>query len=56
MNSGSDGFTPISDILCDVIKEVARRAELRSRLEVEIGRPLSDEEFIELAEKTGMRI
>lgn len=56
MNSGSDEFTPISDILCDVIKEVARRAELRSRLEAEMGRPLSDEEFISEAEKTGEKI
>ena len=56
MNSGSDGFTPISDILCDVIKEVGRRAELRSRLEAEMGRPLSDEEFIEQAQKKGLSL
>ena len=52
----SCGFTQIGDILCEVVKEVHRRTQLRPRLEVEIGRPLSDEEFIELAEKRGMRI
>ncbi len=42
--------------LGELLKEVFRRTELRPRLEAEIGRPLSDEEFIALAEGTGMRL
>jgi hypothetical protein len=52
----SSGFTQIGEILNDVVKEIQRRAELRVRLEAELGRPLSDEEFIVIAERTGLRI
>ena len=56
MNNENTGFTQIGDILREVIKEVHRRTELRPQLEAEIGRALSDEEFIEIAEKMGLRI
>jgi hypothetical protein len=50
------GFESVGNILSDVLKEVSRRAELRPRLEAELGRLLSDEEFIRIAERTGARI
>lgn len=50
------GFTPTSGMLGGVLREIFRRAELRSRLEAEMGRPFSDEEFIAFAERTGVRI
>lgn len=49
-------LTHISGPLSDLLKEALRRAELRPRLEAEMGRPLSDEEFIKIADRTGMRI
>ncbi len=49
-------FTHIGDILSGVLKEVLRRAELRPRLEAEWGRPLTDEEFLMVAEKTGVSL
>lgn len=56
MTEGSTDFTYISETLGDVLKEVSRRAELRPRLEAELGKPLSDDEFLALAERTGIRI
>ena len=50
------GFTHIGDVLGDVLKEIRRRSELRPRLEAELSRQLSDEEFLVIAERTGMRI
>ncbi len=45
-----------SSTLGAVLKEVSRRAELRPRLEAEMERHLSDEEFIQIADQTGVRI
>ena len=56
MNSEKRGLTHISETLGDILKEIQRRAELRPRLEAELGRPLGDEEFIKMAEQTGMKI
>ncbi len=47
------GLEPIRQVLGDVLKEVGRRAELRRRLEAERGGPISDEEFLEMAERSG---
>lgn len=48
-----DGFTHIRDILPGVMKGIARRADLRPRLEAEWGRPLTDEEFLTVADREG---
>ena len=56
MTKEESGFTPISSILTETLKEITRRAELRPRLEAEFGRLLSDEEFRAIAERTGIRI
>jgi prophage regulatory protein len=50
------GLTPINKILPDVLKEVARRTELRPRLEAELGRQLSDDEFLAIADQQGGRL
>lgn len=47
---------PVGSILGPVMDEIARRVKLRRYLETELGRPLSDREFIGLAERSGMRI
>ena len=47
------GFVRAGEILPDVFKEIARRLELRARLEAERGGPMSDEEFLEIAERSG---
>jgi hypothetical protein len=52
----SADFTHISGSLGDLLKEILRSVELRPRLEAEKARLLSDQEFIVLAEQTGMRI
>ena len=49
-------MTHISDPLSDVLKEILRRAELRPRLEAELGRPLTDAEFLTTADATGVKI
>jgi len=49
-------FTHISEPLGEVMKEIRRRVELRQRLEIERGQLISDREFLEIAERTGMRI
>lgn len=46
-------FESIGTILPSVLKEISRRTELRPRLEAEWGRPLTDEEFLVIAEETG---
>jgi hypothetical protein len=51
-----DGLERIDGILGGVLKEILRRAELRTCLETERGRPLSDQEFLTIAEWTGLRI
>ncbi len=56
MNSSSTGFSAIGEIINYVLKEVRRRSELRPRLEAELGHPLTDEEFITIAESTGIMI
>jgi len=53
---GDGGFVHVGTVLGGVLKEVARRTELRFRLEAELGKPLSDEEFLAIADRTGMRI
>lgn len=45
-----------SPLVGGVITEVHRRTELRPRLEAEMWRRLSDEEFLAIAERTGVRI
>ena len=45
------GFVRAAEIQRDVLKEVMRRSELRQRLEAERGGPISDQEFIEIAER-----
>ncbi len=52
MNAGGD-FSRVSETLLGVLKEISRRSELRQRLEFERGRPVSDEEFLEIAERSG---
>lgn len=56
MTPASADLTHIRGPLGDLLKEILRRAELRPRLETEMGRPLSDEEFIKIADRTGTRI
>jgi hypothetical protein len=46
-------LTPAGSVLGGVLKEIARRVELRQRLEAEQGAPISDEAFLEVAERTG---
>jgi EAL domain-containing protein (putative c-di-GMP-specific phosphodiesterase class I) len=55
-SSDRNGFTSIGQELGHVLKEIVRRSELRQRLEAELGRTISDEEFIEVAEQTGLKI
>ena len=49
-------MTHISQLLTEVLKEIARRAELRTRIEAERGQPMTDEEFIAIAEAGGAKI
>jgi hypothetical protein len=42
-----NGFTPISEVIPLVLKETARRADLRPRIEAELGRSLNDNEFLQ---------
>jgi hypothetical protein len=51
-----DGFAHVGSVVAPVLKEVVRRAELRPRLEAELGRLLTDEEFIAIAEADGVKI
>lgn len=51
--SSPSGFESVGSVLGGVLKEVARRVELRQRLEAEKGEPISDEAFLEIAERTG---
>jgi|CXWL01.1.fsa_nt_gi hypothetical protein len=50
------GFTPLSDTLGGVLKEIQRRSELRPRLDAEMGRSLNNDEFLAIAERSGVRI
>ena len=52
----ADGFEHIDSTLSEILKEILRRAELRPRLEAEMGRPLNDEELIAIADRSGLRI
>jgi hypothetical protein len=47
------GFEPIGAIIPGVWKEVSRRSELWPRLEAELGRRLTLEEFLSIAEQDG---
>ncbi len=51
-----EAFTHIGAIVGDIMKEGHRREELRPRLEVERGYPVSDDEFLPIADRTGMRM
>ena len=53
IDDGPEHIAPSLEIL---LKEVRRRCELRPRLEAEWGRLLTDAEFIEVAERTGLKI
>ena len=48
------GFIHIRDIIPGVMKEIARRVELRLRLEAEGEKELSDAEFLNIAEHGGI--
>jgi hypothetical protein len=50
------GFSRIGSIMPEVLKEVSHRCELRARLEVELGRELTDEKFLAIAEAGGIKI
>jgi len=50
------GFVHVGTVMAEVLKEISRRAELRPRLEVELGRHLTDEEFLVIAEQSGVRV
>lgn len=56
MPDRTDCFASIGDVLGDVLKEIHRRSELRPRLEAEMGRSLTDDEFLAIAERTGVKI
>ena len=56
MTPKNDDLSHILGPLGDVLKEIFRRCELRPRLEAELGHHLSDEEFVKIADKTGLRI
>ncbi len=51
--NSQSGFVRVREVLPDVLKEVMRRSELRQRLEAERCGPVSDEEFLEIAERSG---
>ena len=51
-----DGFVHIGKVVGTVTKEIARRYELRKRLEAERGRSISDQECLEIAEQKGLKI
>ncbi|WHZ16876.1 MAG: hypothetical protein OJF52_003726 [Nitrospira sp.] len=53
MTPSDHGLTHISGPLGEVLKEILQRAELRARLEAELGRPLTDTEFLQVAERAG---
>lgn len=50
------GFTHLRTGVSDVMGEIFRRAELRPALEVELGGPISDEEFLRIADATGIKL
>lgn len=49
-------MTHIGEPLAEVLKEVARRCDLRARLEAEWERPLTDAEFLVIADQTGWKL
>ena len=51
-NGDGSGFVHVREVLPEVFKEIDRRSELRMRLEAERGGPVSDEEFLEIAESS----
>jgi hypothetical protein len=54
--SRNSACEPVAGVLGDVLKEIHRRAELRQRLEAERGEPISDEEFLRIADAWGIRL
>ena len=55
-NRDGSHFTPFGATLGDAFQEVRRRLELRERIEVERGMPISDEEFLRIADATGIKL
>ncbi|UVT20560.1 MAG: hypothetical protein H8K03_01165 [Nitrospira sp.] len=49
------GFTHIAEELPGILKEAARRVGLRLRLKAQRGRPVTDEEFLAIADESGVR-
>lgn len=49
-------FAPFGATLGDTFKEVQRRIELRQRTEAERGGPISDEEFLRIADASGIKL
>ena len=47
------GFVHVGEVLRDVLKEIIRRGELRERLKAERGGPISNQEFLEIADHSG---
>ena len=54
--SDDSGFAPIGGTLGDVLKEILRRVEVREQIEAELGRPVSDEEFLRIADASGLKL
>lgn len=55
MSANSD-LEHIGVTLHSVLKEISRRFELRQRIQAELGRPVTDREFLVIAERSGLRI
>ncbi len=53
---GCGGFVRVGEVLPDVLKEIACRFELRQRLEAERDGPIADQDFVRIAERTGIKI
>lgn len=56
MKCDVDGFTRAGETIGPVLKEIVRRAELRARIEAEQDLAMDDDEFLRVAQATGLRI
>jgi hypothetical protein len=54
--SADYGFQPIGEIQPGVYKDIVICAELQLRLKAELGRAPTDEEFLAIAEASGVRL
>ncbi len=52
VHDSQSGFVHVGKLLPEVLKEVARRFELRQRLEAERGGSISDHEFLQIVERS----